>query len=123
MSDDPPTTLTAAGIADHVRQALEAGDLDMIAAYLSPDVHWGPPGDANPPCRNRQQVLSWYARGRASGRRATVTGIEVYADALLVELLVDGASPRWQVLRVGPDGINDIRGFEDRAGAAAELGV
>ena len=60
--------LTAAGIADQVRRAMEAGDLQQLAPLLSPDVRWGPPGDAKPPCRNRQQVLSWYARAKDAGR-------------------------------------------------------
>ena len=34
---------------------------------------WGAPGDANPGCRNRDQVLAWYGQGRANGVRATVT--------------------------------------------------
>ena len=49
---------------------------DEFAALLSPDVEWGPPGSTTPPCRNRSQVLRWYAKGRAKGRRATVTEVE-----------------------------------------------
>jgi SnoaL-like domain len=112
---------TATGIADEVRDALDHGDLDRLGARLSPDVQWGPPGSAKPPCRTRAQVLSWYAKGRAAGRRATVTEVEVRGDALLVGLRLEDGRDRWQVLRVGPDGINDIRGYEDRAEAARGL--
>lgn len=117
----PGVPVTAGGIADEVRDALDHGDLDQLSALLSPDVHWGPPGSAKPPCRNRAQVLSWYAKGRDAGRRATVTEVEVHGNALLVELRLDDGHDRWQVLRVGPDGINDIRGYEDRAAAAEQL--
>jgi hypothetical protein len=113
--------MTAAGIAERVRIALDAADLDEFAALLSPDVHWGAPGDANPPCQNRKQVLAWYQKGRDQGRRATVDVIEVHGNALLVGLRhVDGGE-RWQVLRVGPDGVNDIRGYERREEAVARL--
>jgi hypothetical protein len=125
MSDDPSASVgppfTAASIAEQVRSSLDTADLDALGALLSPDVQWGPPGSAQPPCRNRDQVLAWYARGREQGRRATVNEVEVHGDALLVELRLDDGQERWQVLRVGPDGINDIRGFEDRSSASREL--
>ena len=82
-------------------------------------MHWGPPGDANPPCRNRRQVLQWYERGRAAGRRASVTDLEVHGDALLIGLRLETGEERWQVMRVGPEGVTDIRGYEDRTGASA----
>jgi hypothetical protein len=115
----PP--MTASGIADRVRAALDNADLDEFAALLSPDVHWGAPDDANPPCQNRDQVLKWYRKGRAEGRRATVDRIEVHGNALLVEIHQAGGQRRWQVLRVGPDGVNDIRGYERRDDAVAKL--
>ncbi len=129
MSEDQPTpattplppALTAAAIAPRVRHALDTADLDEFRALLSPDVHWGAPGDATPPCRNREQVLKWYAEGRARGVRATVTEVEVHGNALLVGVRLQDGNERWQVMRVGPDGVNDIRGFEDRVGAAEGL--
>jgi hypothetical protein len=113
--------LTAAGIAERVRIALDHADLDEFAALLSPDVHWGAPGDANPPCQNRRQVLAWYQKGRDRGRRAKVELIEVHGNALLVGLRQLDGNERWQVLRVGPDGVNDIRGYERREDAVAKL--
>ena len=115
--------MSAASIAHRVRAALDAADLEQMAELLSPDVHWGAPGDPNPPCRNRAQVLRWFERGRDAGRRATVAGVEVHGNALLVRLCLDTGEERWQVMRVGPDGVNDIRGFEDRDSAAANLPV
>jgi SnoaL-like domain len=101
--------MTAAGIAPRVRTALEAADLEQFAALLSPNVKWGPPGSSTPPCRNRRQVLAWYAKGRAQGRRAIVSEVEVHGNALLVGLRLDDGAERWQIMRVGEDGVNDIR--------------
>ncbi len=124
MSDDVTPSagaVTAAGIADRVRAALEAADVDAFADLLSPDVQWGAPGDPKPPCRNRSQVLRWYERGRAAGRWASVTALEVHGDTLLVGLRLDTEEERWQILRVGPEGISDIRGYEDRPTAELAL--
>jgi hypothetical protein len=116
--------MTADSIAERVRSALETADLDEFGALLSPDVRWGAPDDPTPPCQNRGQVLEWYGRGMAAGSRATVHELSVHGDLLLVGLTIDlGGTEveRWQILRVGPQGVNDIRGFEDRASAAARL--
>jgi SnoaL-like domain len=124
MSDDitpPPRPVTAAAIADRVRATLEAADVDGFGDLLSPDVRWGAPGDPNPPCRNRRQVLRWYERGRAEGRRANVTALQVHGDSLLVGLRLETGAERWQVLRVGPEGVTDIRGYEDRTAAEMAL--
>ena len=113
--------MTAEAIAARVRAAYDNADLDEFAALLSPDVHWGAPGDATPPCQNRNQVLAWYTKGREQGRRATVDLVEVHGNAVLVGLVHDGGGERWQVLRVGPDGVNDIRGYERREEALEKL--
>jgi hypothetical protein len=113
--------LTAATIADRVRRALDTTDLEEFSALLSPDVHWGPPDSATPPCRNRSQVMRWYEAGRAKGVRATVTDVEVHGNALLIGLQLQDGQERWQLMRVGPHGVNDIRGFEDRPSAVEKL--
>jgi hypothetical protein len=127
VSDDLPhlaKPVTAQEVAAHVKEALESNDVERFAALLSPDVHWGAPGDASPPCQNRKQVLTWYAKGREAGTRvATVTHVEVRGNAVLVGMRLEGGEQRWQVLRVGPDGVNDIRGFEDRDQAADGLPI
>jgi hypothetical protein len=124
MPDEP---LTAATIAGQVRAALESADLASIGAYLAPDVTWGAPDDPNPPCQNRQQVLAWYSRGREGGTTARVTEVTVLNDKkILVGLMVrsDGEyGERWQILTVGPNGVADIRGFEDRPTATAFAGI
>lgn len=79
-------------IAQQVRVALEATDLAAFADLLDPDVHWGPPGDPSPPCQNRDQVLSWYRRGRQAGVRARVSETVVRGDRILVGLRVAGNS-------------------------------
>jgi hypothetical protein len=125
MSDDVshlPKPVTVEEVASRAREALESNDLERFAELLSPDVQWGAPGAATPACQNREQVLRWYSKGQAAGRRvATVSHVEVRGNAVLVGLRLEGEGERWQVLRVGPQGVHGIRGFEDRAQGAAEL--
>jgi hypothetical protein len=125
MSDDLPRLtkpITVEAVAARVKEALESNDLERFGELLSPDVHWGAPGAATPACQNRDEVLRWYAKGREAGRRvATVSHVEVQGNAVLVGFRLEGEGERWQVLRVGPAGVYDIRGFEDRAQGAAEL--
>ncbi len=119
MTDAP---LNAQAIAGQVRAALSAGDLDSFSHLLSPDVTWGAPDANRPACRNRAQVMAWYRRGWEAGTRASVVEVSSYGDDLLVGMMVqrDGTqSERWQVLRVGPLGVTDIQGFEDRQSAEA----
>jgi ketosteroid isomerase-like protein len=119
-------TPSAALLADRVRDALESGDLAEYAELLSPDVTWGAPGDPNPTCRNRNQVLTWYQRGQDAGTTARVTEVSAVDDKLLVGLMVRRGGDygeRWQILTVGPQGISDIRGFEDRRSAAEYAGI
>ena len=47
-----------------VRNALAAEDLTAFAELLDPPVTWGAPGARNPTCKNRNQVMAWYQRGR-----------------------------------------------------------
>ena len=119
--------------AGRVRSALESGDLDAIRDLLGPSARWGAPegpGDAD--CRNRDQVIAWWASARAAGARAVVTEVTAGPGTLLVGLDVSGTpaareaggtARRWQVLTVNGDRIIDIRGFGDRTEAAARAGV
>jgi hypothetical protein len=45
-------------LARRVRATLEAADLEEFRELLDPDVRWGPPDAADPPCRSRDQVLA-----------------------------------------------------------------
>jgi hypothetical protein len=69
---------------------------------------------------------------RAAGARAVVTEVTAGLGTLLVGLEVTGTpgareeggtARRWQVLTVSGGRIADIRGFGDRAEAAARAGV
>ena len=113
-------------IADQVRAALNSADLDQFSDLLDPAVTWGPPGDPSPPCQSRQQVLAWYRRGRAAGRRAQVLSVTTHGDKILVAMTVTtpedaAAAERWQVLAVHDGRITDIRGYEQEATARAAL--
>jgi ketosteroid isomerase-like protein len=119
-------------LAGQVAAALEAADLAAYSELLADDVRWGPPGDPAPPCQNRAQVLSWYARGRDSGARARVTETVIRGDQILVGLKVSGRGPagdggaekdRWQVLTVRDGQVSAIVGFDDRREAAAWAGL
>ena len=122
--------LSAEELVPFVREALEMGDLEAYAELLDPNVRWGAPGDPAPPCQNRKQVLEWYSRGRADGRRASVTEIAAGGDKILVSMRVsspgpDGSlleGPRWQVLAVSQGRIVDIRGYETEEQAASAAG-
>ncbi len=117
-------------IARQVRIALDGGNLSSFSDLLDPDVRWGAPDAEHPSCRNRDQVLTWYRRGRESGVRASVNNVVVHGDRLLVSLTVrgsadadtrGGAALRWQVLTVSGGRIVDIVGFDDRLEALARV--
>lgn len=111
---------------DLLRDALESQGVDGFSALLAPDVTWGAPGDPNPTCRNRREVVQWYQRGFGRGVRASVFEILPVGDGVLVGLVVTGSSAgrgvarhveRWQVLAITDGLVSDIRGFEDRLSA------
>jgi ketosteroid isomerase-like protein len=119
-------------LARQVRTVLNGGDLASYRALLDPDVSWGAPGARQPSCRNRDQVLSWYEKGREAGMRAQVSDVSILGDRLLVSLTVGGteaaqqrggAALRWQVLTVRHGRIIDIVGFDDRQDALAHAGT
>lgn len=122
-----------AALAGRVRSALESGDLDALKDLLDPGVRWGAPeGPGEFDCRNRDQVITWWDRARAAGARAAVTEVSAGSGTLLVGLEVTGtpgaqeaggATRRWQVLTVRGGRIADIRGYDNRAAAAAQAGL
>ena len=133
MPDDASAADEPATLAGRVTSALESGDLDAIRDLLDPGARWGAPkGPSGSDCRDRNQVVAWWARARAAGARAVVTEVTAGAGTLLVGLEVTGTptaheaggtAERWQVLTVPGDRIADIRGFDDRTAAAARAGV
>jgi hypothetical protein len=114
-------------IADTVRIALDSADLERFAELLDPRVTWGAPGDPSPPCQNRRQVIAWYERGRAAGRRAHVQSVSTHGDKVLVSMTVTSEdeaeedTARWQVLTVANDRVVDIRGYDDENEAVAAV--
>ena len=129
MSEQPETM---EGLARQVRIALDAADLSSFSELLDPDVTWGAPGARRPSCRNRDQVLAWYQRGRQAGVRAQVSDVSILDDRLLISLTVrgapaaedhGGAALRWQVLTVRDGRIVDIVGFDDREDAVSHAGA
>jgi len=133
MPDGASAANEPSALAVQVRSALESGDLGDIRDLLASDARWGAPEDpGDTDCRDRDQVIAWWARARAAGARAVVTEVTVGTGTLLVGLEVTGtpaadeaggAVRRWQVLTVRGDRIADIRGFDDRMAAAARAGV
>jgi ketosteroid isomerase-like protein len=119
-------------LAGLIGQALAGADLDAYADLLHPDVRWGAPGDHDPPCQNRAQVLAWYRGGRDAGVRARVTETVAAGDRILVGMRVSGPetdpgvvgeADRWQVLTLRDGMVADIRGFDNRDEAAAAAGL
>ena len=133
MPDNASATGEPGELTERVRFALESGDLDAIRDLLDPSARWGAPeGPHEADCQNRDQVVAWWASARAAGARAVVTEVTTGAGTFLVGLEVTGtpaareaggAVERWQVLTLRGDRIVDIRGYDDRAAAAARAGV
>jgi ketosteroid isomerase-like protein len=133
MPDDASAAPESAVLTERVKSALESGDLDAIRDLLDPGARWGAPeGPSGADCHNRDQVIAWWAGARAAGAQAVVTEVTAGAGTLLVGLDVTGTpaaheaggtAERWQVLTVRDGRIADIRGFDDRAAAAARAGV
>jgi hypothetical protein len=123
IADEPSVEV----LAERVKAALESAEPSAFADLLDPDVRWGAPDDAKPPCRNRGQVLRWYERGRAEGTRARVVGVETHGDKIVVELRVFHVSEpasereRWQVMTCKGGRVVDIRGYDTRDEALARV--
>ena len=117
-------------LAQRIRGALESADLSQFGELLDPNVRWGAPDDPAPSCQSRSDVLAWYGRGRAAGRRARVVDLQVHGDKILVHLtlaeLSSAGTPvvehdRWQVLTCVRGRVVDIRGFETSDEANARV--
>jgi hypothetical protein len=119
----------ANALATRVRVALESADVSAFGELLDPNVRWGAPDDPEPSCQSRDEVLAWYGRGRAAGRRARVIDVQAHGNKILVHLTVSIPSQgrtaiesdRWQVLTCARGCIVDIRGFDTSDEAVARL--
>jgi hypothetical protein len=75
-------------IAERLRAAFESQDPALLFSLLDPDVRWGADGGGERSCRNRGQVLRWYAGLFASGMRAQVTDTALDADAVILTFAI-----------------------------------
>jgi hypothetical protein len=116
--------------AGELRIALEAADLTAFSDLLAPNVTWGPPGANSPTCQSKNEVLSWYERGKSSGASAKVSEIVIVGNRVLVGLVVRGVprareeggqAARWQIFTMSDGLIVDIVGFEKKSEAVAWL--
>jgi ankyrin repeat protein len=103
-----------AELAERLRAAMAAGDLERFGGLLHADARWAG-------CTNRGQVLDWYRALYESGVRAEVRDVLVSGDAIVLGLVVRGGV-FYQVFRVRDEVIVDISGYPDRAEALAALG-
>jgi ketosteroid isomerase-like protein len=115
---------TMESLAAHVREAMEAVDLEVMRELLAPDARWGAPEQDVPTCRNASEILSWYELARANGVRAEITEVVVVNNTILIGLKILATSQtsakvntRWQVLSVDDGRIAEIRGYERRGEA------
>jgi ankyrin repeat protein len=126
-SDAPGSLGTGvmAEIARHLETAARDLDLDLLGSLLHPEVRW------TGLCRDRAQVLDWYRAVLAEGMEASVRGVEVDRDAVVLGLTVgrraQGARPAppqplYQVFTVRDAQIVEIRGYPDRASALTRGG-
>lgn len=118
-----------ASLRERIRHALETADLGEVSELLDPNVRWGGAEPGSMDCVNKQQVVDWWQRGRASGTRASVTEILSHGDRVVVGLRVapggiEGeTNDRWQVLTVREGLVVDIRGVENRELALSLAGM
>ena len=120
----PAGTGVMAEIARHLATAHRDGDLDLLGSLLHPQVRW------TGLCRDRAQVLDWYATLLAEGTTASVRSVQVDRDAVVLGLTVarraEGARPAppqhlYQVFTVDAAQIVEIRGYGDRDSALARV--
>ncbi len=82
----------APALAERIRAAFEARDVDAFGALLRDDVHWG---DDNHPrrCRNRGEVLAVFNHGLANGIDATITELATGSRGVLCGLSLATLTP------------------------------
>jgi ketosteroid isomerase-like protein len=118
-------------VAARLRAAMESQDLEAYGALLDENVRWGPPEETPETCHSRAQVLQRLSSQRASGMQTQLLEVVPGDGTLLVGVNVKWPVPggfareqtRYQVLKVQSSKIVEIRGYADRAEAAAEAGL
>jgi ketosteroid isomerase-like protein len=67
--------------------AAARGDLETIAAILSPDVRWHGAGDEGGGCQNREQALGWMREAIDRGIRVELLEVRELADGRVLVAL------------------------------------
>jgi ketosteroid isomerase-like protein len=103
----------AQDIAQRLRSAFEARDLEGLGDLLAPDVRWGGEEDTAQTCHSRADVLAWYGDLHARGVRASVVEASVEPHRVVLTLDVSrpggGTSRNYQAFRIADGRIVDIR--------------
>jgi ketosteroid isomerase-like protein len=118
-------------VAVRLRAAMESQDLEAYGALLDDNVRWGPADETPETCHSRAQVLKRLATQRARGMQTQLLEVVPGDSTLLVGFNVKSpveggflrGQTRYQVLRVRNSQIVDIRGYSNRAEAAAAAGM
>jgi ketosteroid isomerase-like protein len=126
----PGTVDDTADLADRLRAALTARDLDAFGMLLSDDVRWG--SDDHPrKCRSRSDVLATFARLMSEGAEGAITELAVGTDGILCGLAVAWPTPSqhpddrnlFHVYLVRDGRIVEIQRYDDRDSAAEAAGI
>lgn len=127
MGGDLPDNME---LAERVRSALEARDLDAFGTLLSDDVRWG---DEDQPrgCRNRSDVLATLSSLVSRGVQGQITELATGRNGILC-----GLAMAWPTAEEHPDDRNifhvylvrdgqiaEIRRYDDRPSAAVAAGI
>jgi SnoaL-like domain len=117
-------------VAERIRAAFVAHDVDAFGALLRDDVHWG--DDSHPRrCRNRGEVLAIFNHGLANGLDATITELATGSRGVLCGLSMTTLTPVkgvkgefFHVYLVDDDqAIYAILRFDDRRSAMVAAGL
>jgi ankyrin repeat protein len=115
---DEPQGTADPELAERLRTALEAADLQLFSGLLHPEARWAS-------CANRDQVLDRYRALRAAGVRTQVDEVVIHGNVILLGLAVRGLDSGvvYQAFHTRDGVIVDIRGYPDRAEALAASGI
>jgi len=117
-------------LAERVRAAITARDLDEFARLLSDDVRWG--NDEHPRrCRSRSDVLATFRQLMKAGAEGDITELVAGTNGLLCGLLVRLPGPGdhsiertiFHVYLASDQHIVEIQPYEDRGAAARAAGI
>jgi len=126
----PSAPNDVADIAERLRAALSAQDLDAFGTLLADDVRWG--SDDHPrACRNRSDVLATFARLLSEGAEGAITELAVGTKGVLCGLAVKWPAPSqhphdrdlFHVYLVREGRIVEIQRYDDRSSAAQAAGA